>query len=174
MSTVVVPGGGGVVVIPGAPPGMVVVPGQSSVITTGLPGQPGPMGPPGKDGTSVVIVDSVPTAADLPVLTPGDAGDGYITEDDGHLHVWDGDSWTDVGNIQGPPGPIGPPGPNGDYRFVQATPSATWTIAHGLSFQPNVTVVDSAGAQVEGDIAYVGSTVVVTFSVAFAGTAYLS
>ena len=76
-------------------------------------GTPGPPGPPGADGTSVNIVGKVPTAADLPVLGPADAGSGYITADDGHLHVWDGDSWTDVGTIAGPPGATGPAGATG-------------------------------------------------------------
>ena len=77
-------------------------------------GTPGPPGPPGADGTGVRIVGSVPTVADLPTgLTSADAGDGYITTDTGHLHVWSGSSWADVGNIQGPPGTTGPAGPAG-------------------------------------------------------------
>lgn len=61
------------------------------------------------------------------------------------------------------------------YRHVQAVPSATWTVAHGLGFRPNVTVVDSSGRVVEGEIAYPStSTVVLTFTGAFSGEAYLS
>lgn len=71
-------------------------------------------GPPGKDGTSVSIVGSVPDASQLP--TTANKGDGYITADNGSLHVFDGTSWHDVGSVQGPAGPagpIGPPGPQG-------------------------------------------------------------
>jgi Collagen triple helix repeat (20 copies) len=71
-------------------------------------------GPPGKDGTSVSIVGSVPDVSQLP--TTANKGDGYITSNDGSLHVFDGTKWTDVGSVQGPvgpAGPIGPPGPQG-------------------------------------------------------------
>jgi len=74
----------------------------------------GPEGPQGDPGTGVEIVGSVPSSGDLPTnLGPDDAGKGYITSDTGHLWVWDGDSWTDAGNITGPAGPQGPVGPTG-------------------------------------------------------------
>lgn len=61
------------------------------------------------------------------------------------------------------------------HVHYQGTPSATWTIAHGLDFFPNVTVIDSGGTVVEGEISYTNqSTVVLTFRSAFSGTAYLS
>lgn len=77
----------------------------------------------------------------------------------------------------GPPGPPGPPGPAGgtaNYVHVQSIPAQVWTITHGLGFEPNVTVVDSAGNQVEGDITYVLGEVIASFSSAFAGRAFLS
>lgn len=61
------------------------------------------------------------------------------------------------------------------YAHTQATSSATWTINHNLDFYPNVTVVDSAGTIVEGEIAYTSrNQIVLTFSAAFSGKAYLS
>lgn len=83
---------------------------------------------------------------------------------------------------EGPEGPVGPTGPQGpagtgsaSYVHTQNSAASVWTIVHNLDFQPNVTVVDSAGSEVEGDIEYVsGSTVQVTFSAAFGGVAYLS
>lgn len=89
----------------------------------------------------------------------------------GVLRAKVGGQWVDI-SLSGPAGPQGPSG--GDFRFVQATPSAVWTIEHGLAFDPSVTVIDSSGAQVEGDVVHTGSTVVVTFSAAFSGTAILS
>ena len=66
-------------------------------------GKPGPPGPKGDDGTSVNIVGSVPSApAGLPPTAA--PGDGYISDDTGHLWVWNGTVWSDVGSIQGPPG----------------------------------------------------------------------
>lgn len=61
------------------------------------------------------------------------------------------------------------------YAHTQGTASATWTILHNLDFYPNVTVVDSAGTIVEGEITYTNrNQVVLTFSAAFSGKAYLS
>src|SRR5690606_23266778 len=37
-------------------------------------------------------------------------GDGYITEDTGHLWVWSGSAWVDAGEIRGPEGPPGDDG----------------------------------------------------------------
>lgn len=82
--------------------------------------------------------------------------------------------------VQGPkgdPGEQGPAGPDKPLGYVhhQGTPSATWQITHNLDFQPNLTVVDSAGTVVEGDVEYLDATTVrVSFSGAFSGTAYLS
>jgi len=61
------------------------------------------------------------------------------------------------------------------YAHTQGTASATWTINHNLDFYPNVTILDSAGTIVEGEIAYTSrNQVVLTFSAAFSGKAYLS
>jgi hypothetical protein len=61
------------------------------------------------------------------------------------------------------------------YHFNQLTSSNTWIIAHGLNFYPNVTVVDSAGTIVEGEIHYTDSNnLTLTFTSAFSGSAYLS
>ena len=51
-------------------------------------GPAGPKGDKGDPGTSVTIKGSVPTAADLP--SSASEGDGWITANDGHLHVWTG------------------------------------------------------------------------------------
>jgi len=79
----------------------------------------------------------------------------------------------------GPQGPMGPPGPvdfaDLSYVHIQNTPSTTWNITHGLQFIPNITVVDSGGTVVEGSYDYPdANTVVLSFSSAFSGKAYLS
>jgi hypothetical protein len=80
----------------------------------GPTGATGPTGPAGADGESVTITGSVANAAALPTdLTADNAGQGYITEDDGHLHVWSGTAFNDVGTVRGPAGPTGPEGPTG-------------------------------------------------------------
>ena len=61
------------------------------------------------------------------------------------------------------------------YTFNNATPTRVWRIAHNLGRFPDVTVVDSAGSQVEGDVTYqYSNTLTVTFTSAFAGVAYLN
>jgi hypothetical protein len=61
------------------------------------------------------------------------------------------------------------------YVHIQEVASATWTIAHGLGFTPNITVVDTAGTVVEGSYNYTNSnTVILSFIGAFSGRAYLS
>ena len=65
--------------------------------------------------------------------------------------------------------------PNIAYHHIQNTPSSSWVIAHNLGFYPNVTVVDSAGTVVEGNIAYTNAnSVTLTFTGSFSGDAYLS
>jgi len=57
----------------------------------------------------------------------------------------------------------------------QGLASATWTIAHSLGGKPSVTVVDSAGTVVVGEVQYSSDLqVVVQFSAPFSGYAYLT
>ena len=82
-------------------------------------------GADGKDGTSVSIEGSVATSADLPDdLTEADKGKGFITQDDGHLHVWTGVEFDDVGNVKGPKGDQGNQGNQGPR-------GSTWFTGHG-------------------------------------------
>lgn len=63
----------------------------------------------------------------------------------------------------------------GTFEFVQGSPVSVWVIDHPLSFLPNVTVVDSSGRQVEGDVVYTDAdTITINFTAAFSGKAYLS
>jgi hypothetical protein len=82
------------------------------------------------------------------------------------------------GSISGPTGPQGPQGiqgpPGSSFTFAQTSPAAVWTIVHNLGLFPSVTVVDSAGTLIEGDLAFPDmNTVTVTFSAAFSGVACL-
>lgn len=83
----------------------------------GLQGIQGIQGPKGDDGTGIAIAGSVATYDDLPDdLTAGDAGDGYLVEEDGLLYIWSGTAFPSDGNgvaFQGPQGPEGPEGPEG-------------------------------------------------------------
>jgi hypothetical protein len=75
---------------------------------------------------------------------------------------------------QGPPGDAGS-GVDSNYVHLQNLPATSWVIVHGLAKFPSVTVVDSAGSIVEGDIHYVDTnSLTVSFSVGFSGKAYLN
>jgi hypothetical protein len=68
-----------------------------------------------------------------------------------------------------------PANAHGTYTHTQTSSSATWTITHNLNCFPSVTVVDSAGSVVVGDVVYISANVVsVTFVAAFGGKAYLN
>jgi hypothetical protein len=61
------------------------------------------------------------------------------------------------------------------YVHDQTTPSATWTITHGLSKNPAIMVVDSAKTVVIGQVDYIdNNNVVITFNGAFSGYAYFN
>ena len=61
------------------------------------------------------------------------------------------------------------------YTFEQAIPSDTWEIQHNLNKYPSVSIVDSAGSVVMGDILYVDTNkVILTFTGQFNGKAYLN
>tara|TARA_R110000737_G_scaffold106687_3_gene139521 strand:+ start:6421 stop:6921 length:501 start_codon:yes stop_codon:yes gene_type:complete len=61
------------------------------------------------------------------------------------------------------------------YTHDQGIPNVTWTIQHNLDKRPSVTVVDTGGAVVVGEVEYIDSNeVTVTFNAAFSGEAYLN
>lgn len=66
-------------------------------------------------------------------------------------------------------------GGSSTFVFRQTSASARWVIPHNLAKFPSVTVVDSSGRVVVGDVAYQdGNNLTVTFSGAFSGVAYLN
>lgn len=61
------------------------------------------------------------------------------------------------------------------YTHTQASASASWTITHNMGKHPSVTIVDSGGDQVLGEVEYVSANqLIVSFSASFAGVAYLN
>ena len=61
------------------------------------------------------------------------------------------------------------------YIHDQAMPSIYWNISHGLNKRPSVTVVDTAGTVVSGNVDYIDSNnILLTFNSAFSGQAYLN
>lgn len=72
----------------------------------------------------------------------------------------------------------GGPGPGPStvaYLHTQGIAASVWNITHNLGWHPNVTVKDSGGSVVEGELIYVDvNTIQLLFSAAFSGVAYLS
>lgn len=61
------------------------------------------------------------------------------------------------------------------YEYHQNIPSSIWKINHNLNKKPSVTVVDSAGTKVIGEVNYTSdNTLELYFSAQFSGIAYLN
>ena len=61
------------------------------------------------------------------------------------------------------------------YVHRQDIAAAVWSISHNLGKYPTVTIVDSSGRQVYGDVEYTDmQSLTVRFSGAFSGRAYLN
>lgn len=61
------------------------------------------------------------------------------------------------------------------FVHTQLVPSNTWNIQHPLDKFPSVTVVDSAGTVVVGDVSFVDAdNIVIRFNSPFSGKAYLN
>lgn len=90
----------------------------------------------GRDGTSVTILGSYDTVAELRAAHPtGNNGDAYIV--DGDLYVWSANSnnWQNVGTIQGPAGTNGTNGTNGTSSYVYIRYSA-YSDGHDMTVSP--------------------------------------
>ena len=69
----------------------------------------------------------------------------------------------------------GPKGIDASFVHSQVFPSDTWTVIHGLRKWPSVTVVDSAGSWVLGEVSYIDDrTVSISFACAFSGKAFFN
>ena len=62
-----------------------------------------------------------------------------------------------------------------NFTFTQSSASAQWVIQHDLGKNPSVSVVDSAGSLVVGEVSYINNNnLIITFISAFSGKAYLN
>ena len=61
------------------------------------------------------------------------------------------------------------------HEHYQNTPSDTWTIVHNLNKRPSITVLTSAGDEVEGDVTVNSlNQITITFCASFSGSAILN
>lgn len=122
---------------------------------------PGTQGPAGAS-----ILSGVGTPSNL----IGSNGDHYINTSNGYLYG-------PKTNGAWPASPSLTLGSSVSIRYIhtQAVASTTWTITHNLGTKPNVVIIDSAGTHVLGDVTYTSDNqVILSFSAAFSGAAYLS
>lgn len=133
-------------------------------ITEVLVGETGPQGPRGTQVLSGTVNPS-------PVI--GLIGDQYINTTTGMIFGPKTESGWGSGVVFGSGLGI----EDVAYTHYQTVASTTWTIlqtTHNLQFVPNVTVVDLSGNVIEGDCQYISGNIVITFSQAISGLAYLS
>jgi hypothetical protein len=133
-------------------------PAQNTVV---LRGPVGPMGLQGAPGSTILIGDSPPSDS------LGNDGDYYINRFTSEL----------IGPKSLGTWPTEPIFDKQARRHIhtQSSPATLWTISHGLGGRPSVSVVDSAGTVVIGEVSYNDDqTVTLSFSAPFSGYAYLT
>ena len=66
----------------------------------------------------------------------------------------------------------GPSGADANYVHTQVGAASVWTVMHNLHKYPSITVIDSGGSEVVGDVVHDSvDQATLTFSVAFSGKA---
>lgn len=69
----------------------------------------------------------------------------------------------------------GASGGDKSYTHTQISPATTWNITHGLNKRPSISIADSSGSLVMGEVQYLDdNNIQITFSAAFSGSAYLN
>ena len=100
----------------------------------------------GADGTSVTILGSYSTEAELIAAHPtGNKGDSYLVE--GDLYVWNviTSTWKNVGTIQGPAGQDGQDGINGTNGIDGVSPTVEISKTGKVT---TITITDATGPHV--------------------------
>lgn len=101
-----------------------------------------------------------------PSIGKGDKGDPGSTP-----YIGENGNWWIEGNDTGKPSA----GATYTYTHTQIAAATTWDIEHNLNKFPSVTIVDSGGTKVYGEITYVSTNrIVLNFSAEFSGKAYLN
>ena len=103
-------------------------------------------GADGKDGTSITILGSYSTEAELIAAHPtGNKGDGYLVA--GDLYVWDvsTNAWNNVGTIQGPAGTNGKDGVNGTDGIDGVSPTVEVSKTGKVT---TITITDATGPHI--------------------------
>ncbi len=103
----------------------------------------------------------------VPSNSLGLEGDYYLDNATGDVYQKTSGAYVLIVNLKGTPAET--------YIHTQNAAASTWTVTHNLSKFPSVSVVDSGGTVVIGDVTYVDSnTLTIDFSAIFSGKAYLN
>lgn len=117
------------------------------------------------DGSNEDIDPSLPIWAQL------QASIGDLNE----LNTMNKSTLVDAINEAAQSGGSGSSGGTPAYTYAQGTASDEWTIQHNLGRYPSVTIVDSGGNVVVGDVQYLSmNEISISFAGAFSGKAYLN
>lgn len=118
-------------------------------------------------GTIIQIQVRRDTAADWlaadPVLAEGEQG---LETDTQRIKYGDGvTAWSSLAYFS----------TDKNYVFTQGVASSTWNVAHNLGKFPSPVIIDSGGNEVEGCINHTDiNNLIITFSAAFTGKAYIN
>jgi hypothetical protein len=145
-----------------------------SVLIITTPGPQGPVGAAGsadeirKGGASITINDS----DDMSVVAAGlDIASAVTVE--GTIIQESGDFFVQEGTIYGDGS--GLTNVNRSYTHTQNLAATVWIVNHNMGRNPSITTVDTLGRPIFGEVQYVTTNqILVTFSTALSGTAYLN
>lgn len=109
-------------------------------------GPQGEKGEQGKDGTSLNVLGTKESEADLPLSAK--KNDAYLIN--GEMWVFDGANWNNAGKIQGPQGPQGPAGPKGDkgttfVPTIDTDGNISWSNTDGIANPETVNIKGPKG-----------------------------
>lgn len=94
----------------------------------------------------------------------------YIDSQNGDVYVSGSSKWNFFGSIRPDPSQI----ESRSYSYTQVVPANLWTVTHNLNKYPSVSISDSAGNEIFGDVKYTSlNDITISFTCEITGTAYL-
>lgn len=139
-----------------------------AISSDGPKGDPGPTGPTGSTGP---LGETGPTG---PTGSTGATGPTGPTGNTGVQGISAYEVWVTAGNVGDVDDFLASVG-NQYQRVIIMNPTDFWDITHTLNRYCAVTVVDSAGSVVEGDVTYLSpSHLTIQFTAPFSGEAFLT
>ncbi len=141
---------------------------KTNLFTQGWLSAFGPSSTEGGEGGASILAEllDVIASATNPELVKGLTGDPE--EDNGKVLTYssEDDGWVATEGGQGG-------GDDKNYTHTQGTSATTWSVLHNLGKYPSVTIVDSSGNEIVGEVKHNSvNDLTVTFSTAISGKVY--